>query len=113
MSTARPTVSVIIPTLNEEKCLDGVLCDIVALGPDELIVADGGSEDRTPEIAAQYGRVVRAAPGRGAQMNAGAAAARGDILLFLHADVRPDSGALDAVREAVRPSAVHGGCFHI
>jgi len=113
LTEAPHTVSVIIPTLNEEKCLPGVLRHLLSLEPDEVIVADGGSQDSTPEIASQYARLVRAPRGRGSQMNAGAAAANGAILLFLHADARLGEGALDAIRNAMQPTDVGGGCFDV
>jgi rSAM/selenodomain-associated transferase 2 len=86
--------SLIIPTLNEENklpaCLERVrqlfLLD-ATLQHNEVIVADGGSTDATQAIARQYGaRVCVAQRGRGIQCNAGAAAATGDILIFLYAD---------------------------
>lgn len=86
-----PTLSVIIPTLNEEPYLPGLL-DALARQtrvPDEIIVADAGSTDRTVSLAQEYGTKVVAGgrPARG--RNAGARAATGDLLLFLDADVLP------------------------
>ncbi|HEY4775626.1 MAG TPA: TIGR04283 family arsenosugar biosynthesis glycosyltransferase, partial [Xanthobacteraceae bacterium] len=85
------TLSIIMPVLDEEATIAdalGALASWRASGV-EVIVADGGSRDRTVEIArAHCSHVIVAARGRGAQMNAGAAAARGDVLLFLHADTR-------------------------
>lgn len=90
-------LSVIIPTLNEATNLPRTLAAArLALGPGgEIIVADGGSEDETRAIAARDGAQIVVCPrGRGVQMNAGAAVARGDTLLFLHADtlLPPDAG---------------------
>lgn len=82
-------LSIIVPTFDEEARIGVAL---TALAPfrvrgAEVIVADGGSRDRTVALAAPHAdRVVMAPRGRGAQMNAGAAAATGDVLLFLHAD---------------------------
>lgn len=92
-------ISVVVPTLNEAKSLPQTLRQArAALGPDaEFIVVDGGSTDGTADIAAEAGaRLVASVRGRGRQMNNGAAAASGDILLFLHADTRlpPDAGRL-------------------
>jgi rSAM/selenodomain-associated transferase 2 len=84
-------VSIIIPTLNEATVIRETLQSLAPLRTrgHEVIVADGGSEDRTPEIAAPLADRVLAAPrGRARQMNAGAAAASGDALVFLHADTR-------------------------
>jgi rSAM/selenodomain-associated transferase 2 len=105
-------LSVIIPTLDEESCLGQALASVPA--GSEVIVADGRSEDRTTEIAAQFGaRVVPGAPGRGAQMNRGAGASTGDTLLFLHADCELPSGAGDSIREALADLRVVGGSFRL
>lgn len=90
-------LSVVIPTLNEAAALPALLEDLRAQKncPLEIIVADGGSSDATPALVQQAGvKLVRAARGRAAQMNAGAAEARGGYLLFLHADTRLPSPVL-------------------
>lgn len=84
-------LSVIIPTLNAANdlplCLESLMPGLEAGLIREVIVADGGSEDATVKIAGAMGAtVVTGAHGRGAQLAAGAAAARGDWLMFLHAD---------------------------
>jgi rSAM/selenodomain-associated transferase 2 len=88
-------LSIIIPCLNEGEGIAGTLAALAPLRARgaEVIVADGGSSDGTAERAAPYVDAVISAPrGRAAQMNAGAARARGEILLFLHADtLLPDS----------------------
>lgn len=77
-----------------------------------MLVVDGGSSDATAEIASRLGvRVLDAPRGRARQMNAGAAATRGDVLLFLHADTCLPAGALTAVRAALADPSVVGGCF--
>lgn len=94
-----PHLSIIIPVLDEGV---GVAETLAALSPvrtrgAEIIVVDGGSRDRTVEAARPLADLVITAPrGRGSQMNAGAAAAHGDVLLFLHADTRlpPDADRL-------------------
>lgn len=84
-----PRVSVVIPCLDEEAVLVRTLRRLHRLMPGvEVVVADGGSRDGSAELAASFARVVRAPRGRGQQMNAGAAVARGDVLVFLHADAR-------------------------
>ena len=86
-----PALSVLIPALNEAEALPLLLADLAGQrGIDiEVIVADGGSVDGTAAIAAQHGaRVIAAARGRAAQLNAGTAAARARWLLCLHADSR-------------------------
>lgn len=87
-------LSIIIPTLNAEKEL-AVTLDTIAQAKlaSEIIIADGGSTDATPTIAAKAGAGFIAVPGgRGPQLSAGAATAIGDWLLFLHADTRPQRG---------------------
>lgn len=77
---------------------------------DELVVSDGGSSDRTVEVAREVGAVVvGGGRGRGEQLNRGAAACGGDVLVFLHADTRLPAGAAEAVRRAVAAGAVGGG----
>jgi rSAM/selenodomain-associated transferase 2 len=113
------SISIIIPALNEEEQIAGTLDRIVSMtGSDaaEVIVADGGSRDATRRLAVGFARVRTlecARAGRGVQMNAGATEARGDILLFLHADARPPADALEAIRRALREPGVAGGCFEI
>ncbi len=114
------SLSIIIPTLDAEDRLPGCLD---ALAParrrgllGEVVVADGGSRDRTAEVArAQGARVVALAPGRGRQLAAGAAAARGDWLLFLHADTRLAPGWDTAVEaHLARPdSAARAAAFRL
>ena len=104
-------ISVIIPVLNEAKILDQSLARLThQLKGHELIIVDGGSTDETPLIAKRYGQVISSERGRARQSNAGAAAARGDILLFLHADVWLDSGAIEGVETAILAGYV-GGAF--
>ena len=84
-----------------------------ALGANaELIVADGGSTDGTAAEVEGMARVVRSRPGRGRQMNEGARQARGEVLVFLHADTRLTPEAGRALRDliAAEPDVV-GGCF--
>jgi rSAM/selenodomain-associated transferase 2 len=83
-------ISVIIPTLNEAENLRRLLDSLLAEpGTLEVIVVDGGSTDGTPQVALSNGiDLVPSPPGRGRQLHAGAEAANGDILLFLHADCR-------------------------
>ncbi|MGH6661439.1 MAG: glycosyltransferase, partial [Rhodospirillales bacterium] len=83
-------ISVVIPTLEEAQRLEPLL---VALAKEpvahEVIVADGGSSDATRAVAIAAGaKIVITPPGRGRQLRAGATRARGDVLLFLHADTR-------------------------
>jgi rSAM/selenodomain-associated transferase 2 len=80
--------------------------------PWEWIVVDGGSDDGTPDIARTLGaRTVIAERGRARQLNAGAALASGDVVLFLHADTALAAGALDEIRRVLRDPAIAGGNF--
>lgn len=82
-------ISIIIPALNEEHHLPGLLTRLKRHEGLEVIVADGGSTDRTLEIASRFNaRIIKALPGRGSQQNAGARAASHDILMFLHCDTK-------------------------
>jgi rSAM/selenodomain-associated transferase 2 len=82
-------VSIVVPTLDEARIIGRAVARLRRLMADaEIVVADGGSTDGTRAIAARWAKVVTAPRGRGRQMNAGAAAAGGAVLLFLHADAR-------------------------
>jgi rSAM/selenodomain-associated transferase 2 len=102
-------VSVVVPTLNEAAVLGRTLAALPE-GLSEVVVADGGSTDGTPDIARAHGaRVTVSAPGRGPQMNAGAVAAKGEVLLFLHADtVLPPDAAARIGAALADPTAVAG-----
>jgi rSAM/selenodomain-associated transferase 2 len=88
-------VSIVVPTLNEERSIAALLCDLRELDVrHEVIVVDGGSSDDTAKVAAALGaRVLCSRRGRGAQLAAGAGAATAPLLCFLHADVRLDEHA--------------------
>lgn len=113
------TISIVVITLNEapviRACLDHLTAVTDQEGPGEIILSDGGSTDQTARIAAEYPhvRVVTAPPGRANGLNAGAASATGNVLLFLHADTRLPTGALDAIRHAVADAGVAGGRFKV
>jgi rSAM/selenodomain-associated transferase 2 len=105
---------VIIPTLDEEASIARAIRSCREAGPCEVIVADGGSRDRTVEIArARADAVIIAPRGRASQMNAGAAVARGEVLLFLHADTLLPGGSVSAVLGALQNPGVIGGAFHV
>ena len=98
-------LSIIIPVLNEAEELPGLLGHLaLRCGCDsEVIVVDGESEDGSQQIASQMGALVICGErGRARQMNAGASAARGDALLFLHADTRLPSTAQQAIEIAIQ-----------
>jgi rSAM/selenodomain-associated transferase 2 len=107
-------ISVIIPALDEERSLPETIRSCRDAGICEIVVADGGSTDRTADVAEKLADAAISAPrGRASQMNAGAAVARGDILLFLHADTLLPPGGLDRVLAAMREPTVVGGAFRI
>lgn len=114
-----PSISVILPVLNEEAQIAETLR---ALGEQlrgenaEVIVADGGSRDQTARLAAgfEFVRVIVCQQAnRGGQMNQGASASTGEVLLFLHADVKLPAGALSAITQALTDERIVGGCFQI
>ena len=110
-TTAPGLISIVIPTLNESEYLGDTLTPIVGLTKEaiEIIVADGGSTDGTLAIAKRMGvRVVSTAKGRGRQMNAGAALASGEVILFLHADTRLPADFVDQVWQVMRKQVVAG-----
>ena len=96
-------ISIIIPVLNEETTLKKTLELVLSQQkPYEIIVVDGGSTDSTVKIASKFNcKIIESKPGRGLQMNAGADAAKGDILLFLHADSHLPKNAFRKIRGAV------------
>ncbi len=107
-------ISIIIPVLNEASTIAPIISTALQAENVEIIVADGGSSDGTVEIAQSLGvRVISTAARRATQMNAGAIAATGDILLFLHADTHLPRGYDSAARKALaKPSSV-GGAFEL
>lgn len=105
-------ISVIIPTLNEAAHLGRALASLRGQSVVEVIVVDGGSVDGTASLAHSMGAVVvRAARGRATQMNAGARRARGDVLLFLHADTQLPSGAVKLIERTLSRPGVIAGSF--
>jgi rSAM/selenodomain-associated transferase 2 len=107
------SVSIIIPTLNEEACIGATVRRLRARGAQEIIVADGGSTDRTLAEAGDADRVISASAGRALQMNQGAQHAQGDCLLFLHADCLPEDGALAEAERLLGSNGVVAGCFRM
>lgn len=115
--TNGPLISIVIPVLNEARGLAALLDHLLQLeGRFEVVIADGGSADGTPELASAHPsapRLVRTPPGRAHQMNAGAGQASGEALLFLHADTRLPPDAYRSLRRALADSAVVGGNFEL
>jgi rSAM/selenodomain-associated transferase 2 len=107
-------ISVILPALNEEKALPETLRHVLRQrGTYEVIVVDGGSGDRTREIVRAEPRVrlLSAPRGRASQMNAGAREAKGEWLLFLHADTCLPEGALARLNAMEPDPTIQAGGF--
>ena len=108
----RASISVIIPSLNEEQAIGGTIRNLEGSDIDELIVVDGGSSDRTAEIAEALGAQVLHGPAnRGRQQNLGAQRAKGSVLLFLHADTVLSTGFADQVRTVLAKPGTSAGAF--
>ncbi|WP_017317504.1 TIGR04283 family arsenosugar biosynthesis glycosyltransferase [Mastigocladopsis repens] len=109
------SVSIIIPTLNEQKCLERTLRHLSILVPParEVLVVDGGSSDETVAIAQQAGASVLVAKqrGRAAQMNQGAEVATGEILCFLHADTLVPDDLVAIIEQTLADKTVAAGGF--
>jgi rSAM/selenodomain-associated transferase 2 len=116
MQLRQPSLSIIVPVLDEAAGIADCLGDLAALRERgaEIIVVDGGSRDGTRELAAPFAdRVVDSPRGRALQMNAGARLARSATLLFLHADTRLPHGALDAIASGLERSGRAWGRFDV
>lgn len=109
-------VSVIVPALNEEHFIKNTLSRLTALtGNFEVIVVDGGSTDDTPQIVSAFKEVqlITAEKGRAVQMNTGAARAKGETLLFLHADTILPPNAYEVIVNHLQDPRSIGGSFYI
>jgi rSAM/selenodomain-associated transferase 2 len=115
MNSHAPFISVIVPVLNEAPLVGEFLRQVRDLGPGlEIIVVDGGSSDRTTSISQSLAhRVITAARGRASQMNAGVAIARGEVLWFLHADLKAPPNSISLITVALADADVAGGCFRL
>ncbi|NCD24007.1 MAG: glycosyltransferase [Deltaproteobacteria bacterium] len=105
-------ISVIIPVYHEAARINHLLASLPPRRDMEVLVVDGAPERDTLE-ALEFPHVHRVAssPGRGTQLNQGAARATGDIFLFLHADTRLPPRALDLIQRALRDPRISGGAF--
>jgi rSAM/selenodomain-associated transferase 2 len=108
-------LSIIVPVLNEAQLLRPFLAHLRERAPGaEIIVADGGSSDGTPDLAQVFcDQLVVSERSRATQMNAGARAARGDVLWFLHADTEIPWGCLDEIEHIMNDPKIAGGFFRI
>jgi rSAM/selenodomain-associated transferase 2 len=109
------TIAIVIPTLNEEDKIAETIRHTADLGFDEIVVVDGGSSDQTRTMveSLSLARFVTSPPGRASQLNAGAKACRGDILVFLHADTLLPVTARRAIESALADPIVGGGRFDV
>ncbi len=109
-------VSIVVPVLDEAERIEAALARLQPLraAGHEVIVVDGGSIDGTPGLALPFAdRMLRAPRGRASQMNAGAAAAQGDVLLFLHADTELPANGIDALVNGMLHTGRRWGRFDI
>lgn len=109
-----PFLSVVVPALNEAERIERTLVRALhgsGLPEVEVLVVDGGSTDGTPDLAARHTRVLTGPLGRARQMNVGARAARGQVVLFCHADTLLPQGYGLAVQRALADPGVVGGAF--
>ena len=107
-------ISVIIPTFNEEQYIERAIESVLSQGEGvdyEIIVGDGGSTDATVSIAQKFASVVECEKGRGAQLNASAKKATGDILFFLYAHIKLPPAALAMIERRINEEGYDGGGF--
>ncbi len=115
-----PIISVIVPVLNEENLLPILLSQAADWPVAEVVIVDGGSNDQSQLTLGLWSsennrknRFLVAPKGRGVQMNAGAEAATGDLLFFLHADSTPPPAGFEAIAKALQDPHVVGGAFRL
>ena len=102
------SLAIIIPMLNEAAGIGATLAALRELDA-EIVAVDGGSSDKTVERATPHADLLLSAPrGRARQMNAGSAAAKGEILLFLHADTRLPPAADQVIKQSIASGALWG-----
>ena len=107
-------ISVIIPVLNEASNIEGTLQRVLSLEGDyEVIMVDGGSTDATVSVASLYARVLVGPRGRASQMNIGAGEAKGEVIVFLHADTFLPDGAFGVIEKYLTNPTVIGGRFKV
>jgi len=109
------TLSVVIPTLNERGTLGQCLDSVGEGGGLEIVVSDGGSQDGTLEVARSRAgvRIVEGPAGRGMQLNRGASATNGEVLLFLHSDCRLPAGWRPMIETALADQSISLACFRL
>lgn len=112
-----PAFSIIVPVFREEANIRGLIEHVASLeapGGSEIVIVDGSPGQETLAVVPEGAALrVESDKGRGRQMNAGARAARGEVLLFLHADTRLPPGGLRSIREALSDGSICGGAFSL
>lgn len=111
-----PAISIVVPVLNEAPGIVQFLQPLQAWrsAGHEVVLVDGGSRDRTRELAAPFvNRLLTSAPGRASQMNAGARASRGTLLVFLHADTTLPATAPELLARYLSPAWQRWGRFDV
>ena len=112
MKCEKSMIIVVIPIYNEERMLSENLAEFQKLSRQtEVVFVDGGSTDKSVEIASSYGKVLNSKKGRSVQMNCGAVSARGEVLLFLHADTVISIDVLSSIEKNVMDNGFIGGCL--
>ncbi len=108
------SISVIVPSWNDEENIAALLPKLAGTPPLETIVIDASANGAIEPIVSEHGATLLkfAVPNRGAQMNHGAMSASGDVLLFQHADTDNTNAHLEAIASAMRDNAVVGGAFY-
>lgn len=111
----KPAISIIIPVFNEAAIIEKTLLQLQQNSQVEIIVVDGGSQDETVTLAEQTGvKVIKSSNGgRALQMNAGAAIAQADILLFLHADTQLPANYIEIVQKTLSSPQAIAGAFEL
>ncbi len=113
-AAATERISVIIPTINESELVGAAIQSARRCGTSEIIVVDGGSRDETRHVAREHGaKVLVSDPGRAVQQNAGAAAASGEVFLFLHGDTQLPAQYDRHVRSVLAKPRTVAGAFEL
>jgi len=115
VKSIRMKLSIIVPVLNEARLLRPFIAHLRERAPEaEIMVADGGSSDGTADLATSFcDQLVVSKRNRAVQMNAGARAAHGDILWFVHVDAEVPWGCLEEIERIMDDPNVAGGFFRI
>jgi rSAM/selenodomain-associated transferase 2/rSAM/selenodomain-associated transferase 1 len=112
--STQPDLSIIVPALNEAATIESTLSHLQGVDNLQVIVVDGGSTDETVDLARRQGaRVLQTQPGKARQMNCGATAATGEVLVFLHADTRLPEGFNRQILAALNQTGVVAGAFRL